>query len=242
MQSTRSQKTISISRTFAESWELVSGFKLPIFYISLMLTAIWTASFAIQLFLFFTFSASPLVIFLVCKLPSMIIVWYVLAVFILLGVRRAIGLPTQINLAFADCMRVKEKLFGLLLVNMGIAFLYMGLLYSLKSVQSTAPFLFLLISIALFLIYFFCGLIIYVFALPLVVTKRCTVQAALISAWETMKRHGLPVMVLFIVISVIMVLSMLPLGIGLIWTLPMYAALFGILFRDAYGLSANKKN
>jgi uncharacterized membrane protein len=39
-----------------------------------------------------------------------------------------------------------------------------------------------------------------------------------------------------IVISLIVMVSMIPLGIGLIWTLPMMMIAYGIIYRNMFGV------
>lgn len=226
-------KDIGITKALAESWQLVSGLKLPIFYISALLSGFWVMGLVLQTALLFTGHGDLIYLW---KIPAFIIIWYMMAILIVLGVRRAIGLPVTIRAAFSDCMRVKEKLLGLGLIVAGFMLIFLGFIYLAKSILASAPLLFWLVAIAGFLIYFLSILSLYIFALPLIVTKRCSLKKALQSAYLAIKRHWFSVLVLFIIINIIMFIGMLPLGVGLIWTFPMYAALCGIVFRDVYKL------
>lgn len=226
-------KEIDIAKALTESWQLVSGFKLPIFYISVLLGGAWILSGFTQVTLLFTGHGD--LIYLL-KVPSFIVIWYMMAVLIILGVRRAISLPLTIRAAFSDCMRVKGKLLGLGSLVAGLMLVFLGFIYLAKSFLASVPFLFWSVAIAGFLIYFLSILTLYVFALPLIVTKRCTLKKALQSAYFATKCHWFSVLVLFIIINLIMVIALLPLGIGAIWAFPMCAALCGIVFRDVYQL------
>lgn len=63
---------------------------------------------------------------------------------------------------------------------------------------------------------------------------------AIADGMQKMNANWRVVVPLFIMLGILVNLSILLLGIGLIWTLPMVYAASGICFRDAYGLR-NKK-
>jgi hypothetical protein len=78
------------------------------------------------------------------------------------------------------------------------------------------------------------------FALPLVLTTNCSVGEALSSCFSMMKKYWLPVIACYIIMLVLILISEFLLIVW-IWTAPMFFVMFGVFFRDAYGLQ-NQRN
>lgn len=235
---------MAMADVLKESWQLVSGLKLPIFIVFLIYSGLYLALIPLTFLTFILFPKTFITGNPVFN-PPMIVVFsvifilitYATAIAIVLGVRQAIGLRIRLKTAFNDCMKVKKDLF----------FLFLFLIVLMGLLEFTHYFIIpegvfgniLLILIYLALSYFILPL--FIFALPLIVTKRTKVADAIESSYHMMNRYWLVVYAAYIIMSIIISLSMVPLGIGLIWTIPMYFALIGILFRNAYGLKRKKQ-
>lgn len=55
-------------------------------------------------------------------------------------------------------------------------------------------------------------------------------------AWEKTSGAKGTILLAFVVLSLIMFVSMIPLGIGLIWTIPMSMIAYGIIYRNMFGI------
>lgn len=75
----------------------------------------------------------------------------------------------------------------------------------------------------------------YTLALPLVVEKNLSPWQALEASRKAVTHHWFGVFGLYIVMGLIIMLSTIPLFIGLIWTIPMMALTSGILYRNVFG-------
>ena len=76
----------------------------------------------------------------------------------------------------------------------------------------------------------------YYMALPLVAEKGLSPWQALEVSRKTISKRWFTMFFFSIVISLIVMASMIPLGIGLIWTLPMMMIAYGIIYRNMFGV------
>lgn len=75
----------------------------------------------------------------------------------------------------------------------------------------------------------------YMFAPQLLVDKNLTIWQAMESSRKATWQHLFKIIGLFLLFSVILLISAIPFGIGLIWTLPaMYIGTYGLLYRIMY--------
>ena len=70
----------------------------------------------------------------------------------------------------------------------------------------------------------------------LVVERGLSPWQALEASRKAISQHWFKVFGLFFVLMLIMLLSMIPLGIGLIWTLPLLIVTMGVLYRTIFGV------
>ncbi|AJQ97100.1 integral membrane protein [Gynuella sunshinyii] len=75
----------------------------------------------------------------------------------------------------------------------------------------------------------------YYLAMPLVVEKKMSVWKAMEASRKAITKRWFSVFGLFIVLGFINLIAALPLGIGLIWTLPMSVICFSMLYRNVFG-------
>lgn len=78
----------------------------------------------------------------------------------------------------------------------------------------------------------------YYMAMPLVVEKGMSPWQALETSRKAITRRWFSVFFFFIILSIIMFISAIPLGIGLIWTMPLMIIAFGVLYRNMFGVEA----
>ena len=76
----------------------------------------------------------------------------------------------------------------------------------------------------------------YYMAMPLVVEKGMSPWQALETSRKTITHRWFSVFGLFFIMVVIITISMIPLGIGLIWSMPMMMLAYGILYRNMFGV------
>lgn len=131
----------------------------------------------------------------------------------MIGIRRAADQPATINELFAY--------FGLfvplLITGLAITVLtYLGL--------------FLLVLPGIYL-----G-VSYALAIPLVVERGLSPWQAMEASRKAIGQHWFKVFGLFLALGLIMLLSAIPLLIGLVWTLPLAFIAIGVLYRTIFGV------
>ncbi|MEN8132906.1 MAG: hypothetical protein ABFS45_22555, partial [Pseudomonadota bacterium] len=76
----------------------------------------------------------------------------------------------------------------------------------------------------------------YLLATPLLVEKQLTPWQAMENSRKAITRHWFKVFLLLLATALIMFISAIPLGLGLIWTYPMAINILGILYREIFGV------
>lgn len=71
--------------------------------------------------------------------------------------------------------------------------------------------------------------------LPLIVDKGLSPWQAMETSRKAVHKIWWRLIGLFIVMGLIFVVSLVPLGIGLIWTWPMFIILTGVVYRHLFG-------
>ncbi len=77
----------------------------------------------------------------------------------------------------------------------------------------------------------------YAFAYPLMVDKKMGIWEAMETSRKAVTAHWFTVFGILLGVSLITLISAIPLGIGLIWTLPMGYIVYGILYTTIFGFS-----
>lgn len=78
----------------------------------------------------------------------------------------------------------------------------------------------------------------YVLAIPLIVDRDMGPWEALETSRKAITKHWLSVFLFFIVLTIIMLISMLPLMIGMIWSVPLMAIAMAVLYREVFGITS----
>ena len=72
--------------------------------------------------------------------------------------------------------------------------------------------------------------------IPLVVERKLSPWQAMMVSCKAISQHWFKVFFLFLTMNIILWISMLPLGLGLIWTLPMVIVMIGVLYNRIFGV------
>ncbi len=77
----------------------------------------------------------------------------------------------------------------------------------------------------------------YMMAMPLIVEKDMGIWEAMETSRKAITKKWFTFLIFFIVASIIMGISAIPLGIGLIWTFPLFMIGLGIIYRNMFGVN-----
>jgi uncharacterized membrane protein len=209
-----------IGAVLSEAWALSNGFKATIWGAFLLCMGIAIAAGIVMGLLSFGITKiaveASVVVTILSQVIQLAITAPLTAGLLMLGIKRAAGQPVNAFMLF----NYFPKTLPLFLTH-----LLMTVLVIIGLVLLVIPGIYLIFAYAL--------------ALPLLVDKNLgiwesleTSRKGLTGCWFRFFGFGL--------ISLIIVLiSAIPLGIGLIWTLPWLYAAIGIIYRNLFGVSSN---
>lgn len=131
----------------------------------------------------------------------------------MVGIRQAAGQPVRFAEVFSH--------FGRTLPLLGAAIL-MGILVNLGYMLFILPGIYLTVALML--------------TVPLIVERKLSAWEAMMTSCKAINKHWFKVFFLYFLLGIILVISMIPLCIGLIWTLPMFIVAQGVLYRTIFGV------
>lgn len=131
----------------------------------------------------------------------------------MVGIRRAADQPISFNEIFSHFGRTVPLLITAVVM---MVLVYLGLILLI------IPGLYLSIA--------------YMLAIPLVVERGLSPWQALEASRKAITQHWFKVFGLFLLLGLIVGLSAIPLGIGLVWTIPLMIIAMGILYRTIFGV------
>lgn len=209
----------TISGLLSEAWQLTKGTKgiiiggFLIFYV-----AILVASFVVGAVLgIFSLFSDSLVLIIIGQLLTTIIASAVSYPFFaglnMIGIRRAAGQPFSFNEIFSH--------FGSIVPLLIAAVLMMVLIY-LGMILLLIPGIYLAVA--------------YMLAIPLIVERGLSPWQAMEASRKAITQHWFKVFGLFLLLGLIVSISAIPLGIGLIWTIPLFVMVMGVLYRTIFGV------
>lgn len=144
---------------------------------------------------------------------SLAITYPFMAGFNMIGIRQAAGQPLRFGEFFAHFNRTLALLGAAILMSIaiiiGFALLVLPGIY---------------LSIATLL------------TIPLVVERKLSPWQAMMVSCKAITQHWFKVFFLFLTMNIVVWFSMLPLGIGLIWTIPMFIVMIGVLYNRIFGV------
>ncbi|MFV3367734.1 hypothetical protein ACNFH5_06065 [Pseudomonas sp. NY15435] len=211
----------SITDLIKEAWQRVSGAKGLIFVgFIIYMVVVQAISFVLGLILGVGYAASgaepsgtAVVLQMVVGILAGTVGYPFMAGINMLGIRRAADQPISFNEMFSHFGQFVPLLITGLLMTVLI---YIGLLLLVL------PGIYLSMA--------------YILAIPLVVERKLSPWQALEASRKAISQHWFKVFGLFLVLGLIMLVSMIPLGIGVIWTLPLMVISVGVLYRTIFGV------
>lgn len=132
----------------------------------------------------------------------------------LIAIRRSVNLPVDFKIAFS-C-------FGYILPIV-IASLMVAILSFAGFMLLIIPGIYLSVA--------------YLLVVPLIIDKEMGPWQAMETSRKAIQQHWFKVFGLYIVMTGICLLSSIPFGLGLIWTVPMFIMVGGILYREIFGVN-----
>lgn len=210
----------SIGALLGEGWRNTRGIKWPIVAGFLAFSAALFVAVSVLVFILASAgligSDSPLAGMPGQLLLSLLIgalTYPFFAGILMIGIRRAVGQPVAVGLVFG-C-------FGHTLA-LAITGALMTVLVHLGTLLLILPGLYLSVA--------------YLLAMPLVVERGLSPWQAMEASRKAISQHWFKVFGLLLLLGAILLVSALPLGIGLIWSLPLAVATFGVLYREIFGV------
>ena len=152
---------------------------------------------------------------LISQLIIMALMYPFMAGIIMMGVKRSVDQPISFKMMFAYF-----SVTGTVI----IAGLLSTILIWIGFILIIIPGLYLAVSY---------GLII-----PLIADKKLSAWQAMEASRKAITKRWFKIFALYIVMVIILIISAIPLGLGLIWTYPMMISLMGILYREIFGVTS----
>ncbi len=214
---------VSISEVFKEAWQKISGFKgvmwgaLIIYFVLTILTNAFN----------FSLHSHILNFIIVLALYPMSIGLR------MMGVKRVRDVEVRVGNVF-ECYKNFLPLCGIFLLIMLIVFLValVGMIIGIV-LHAISPLLMFVWAtlVGLTIIYLAVG---FIFAAQLCVDKNLGVIDSLTLSRRKVGQHWFKVFFTYFFCGLLILLSALPLLVGLIWTLPWGYCVLGILYRDLF--------
>ncbi len=204
-----------IDNIIREAWHRISGTKLSIWLsIIVYFVVVFLVNFLLELLvgLLDINILSPFVIALRFIVSLSIIPLYIGV--IMLGIRRSVG----ISLSYKDIFGYYGNFTSIILAS-----ILMSLLIIVGLLLLVIPGLYLMIA--------------YSMTLPLIADKNLGPWEAMETSRKNINRCFFTLISIYNIIPLILIVSILPLFVGLIWTVPMVLIINGIMYREIFGVS-----
>lgn len=208
----------AIMAIIREAWQKTAGMKGPVW------GAISLVFLAILVFVAGTTFISKIIgpgsvavaLGVAAQLTVSVATYPFMAGLVLLGIRQAVGRPVNYKLAFS-C-------FGYILPLVVSSFL-VSLLSCLGFILLLIPGIYLTFA--------------YLLVVPLIIDKGMGPWQAMEASRKAVHHRWFKVFGLYLLMIIICLLSAIPMGLGLIWTVPMFIMVGSILYREIFGVSEN---
>ncbi|MDD0841401.1 hypothetical protein [Pseudomonas sp. Gutcm_11s] len=210
----------SIGDLISEAWQRVKGTKgiifggfLVFYVVMLVATTVIGAIFGVLGLVAETSVTGMIVGQLIVSVLASALTYPFLAGINMVGIRRAADQPISFNDVFSGLS---------LFVPLLITALLMSVLVYVGTLLFIIPGIYLGVA--------------YMLAMPLVIERGLSPWQALETSRKAISQHWFKVFGLFLLLGIIMAISMIPLGIGLVWTLPLFIISMGVLYRTIFGV------
>ncbi|MEK1904214.1 MAG: hypothetical protein AAAB13_00410 [Pseudomonas sp.] len=210
----------SIGDLLSDAWQRVKGTKgiifggFVIFYVAMIIVTTILSAILGAIGILGETSATNLIIgqFAVSIIGSAL-TYPLLAGLNIVGIRRAADQPVSFNDIFSTLGRF---------VPLAVTALLMTVLVYIGTLLLIIPGIYLGVA--------------YLLAIPLVAERGLTPWQALETSRKAISQHWFKAFFLFLALGLIMALSIIPLGVGLIWTMPLFVISVGVLYRTIFGV------
>lgn len=209
----------AIGELLGEAWQRVKGTKgiiiggFLVFYAVMFVVSLVLGG---MLGIFGALSESPTAVMvgeLVIGVLASALAYPFMAGINMIGIRRAADQPISFNEIFSHFGRTLPLVITAVVMMLLI---YLGM--------------FLLIIPGLYLA------IAYMLAIPLVVERGLSPWQALEASRKAISQHWFKTFGLFLLLGLITMVSAIPLGIGLVWSIPLFVIAMGVLYRTIFGV------
>ncbi len=207
----------TIGAVIQEAWARTNGLKGPFWGGAILLFAgLVAVSFVLGLVLGgdHMSAGGSMLVPMLSQLLVMIVLYPCMAGIFMMGVRRSVDQPISFQMLFG---------YFPYLVPLVIAGILMTILMMLGFVLLIIPGIYLAVA--------------YGFTIPLIVEKNLGAWEAMETSRKAVTRHWFKIFFLYLVMTLIFAISIIPLGIGIIWTYPMFVAMIGVIYREMFGVT-----
>jgi hypothetical protein len=224
------QYQLPINDTLKTAWHLTYGAKGTIWAALGALFLCWIGVYVLQMLLVHF----PAFIVVSIMVIAQLVLSLIQAGIFYLGIHRAFGLPIRYSVIF-DTLNadLAWKIFGLYILQMVIfliTFLIFGLLFFISTYSLLPPIIHKIILVLGSITYIYL-IIKMILSLPYVLDKKINPWQAIKLSFEATKGNVLPLIAIYFMQIVIFIISAIPLGIGLIWTIPFMIILYGVIYK-----------
>ncbi len=196
-----------------EAWSLTNGFKGTFWGAAIVGYVIMLAVlFAMGVLGSLLGSDASMAVLILINLASLAITAPLLMGLMMLGVRRASNLPVGFNV-ITECMGKIPVAAGAWLLTTVLT--YIGFIFLIL------PGVYLAVA--------------YGMTMPLIGDRNLPIWQAMETSRKAITHKWLRIFGLYLAVGLLVILSALPLGIGLIWTMPWSMVVLGVLYRRIYG-------
>lgn len=209
----------SIGELLSESWSKVKGTKgiiiggFLVFYV-VLLAATFILGGVVGIFTALSENMLLMIVGeIMISLLASALAYPFMAGINMVGIRRAADQPLSFNEIFSHFGRT---------VPLIITAVVMMLLIYLGMILLLIPGIYLGVA--------------YLLAIPLVVERGLSPWQALEASRKAITQHWFKVFGLFIVLGLIIMVSAIPLGIGMVWSIPLMVVAMGVLYRTIFGV------
>ena len=199
----------TIEGVLKEAWDLIRGFKATMWGAFLIYLGV---AIAISLPFEFLGKGSAIMGF-ISQIVIGLVSYPLYAGLTMLAIKRSVGAPTNAFMVFDYYSKI---------IPIFLLYVLMTILVVLGFVLLVIPGIYLMVA--------------YSLAIPLLVEKNMRLWDALEASRKMISKRWFSVFGLYLVVLVIILISIVPLGIGLIWTLPFALVVPGIIYRNMFGV------
>lgn len=193
-----------------EAWQLTKGFKASYWGALIIYIVIAMIASAVMGFI----ASDSIVLTIISQLIQGLITYPLAAGLTMIAVRQSVGLPCNATMIFNYYPKT---------IPIFLMYLLMILLIVVGMLLLIIPGIYLAVA--------------YCFALILLVDKNLGIWEALETSRLAVTKCWFRTFGFFLIMTVIVAISMIPLGIGLIWSLPFATLGMAVIYRSLFGVS-----